>query len=242
MGVSKYFCDLYKSAVNVIYPPLCLICGLDLEGEALVCRRCKGDIERTMGGICGRCGAAVESSKESCICRNLSSDLTRVRSSVLYTGVARGIVHLFKFGGYWSLASLLADRMIEDGRSLVGLREAVAVVGVPLHRVRLRERGYDQARMLARVISKRLGLECVDGMLRRRRNTRPQARLSLEERRQNLRDAFYVRDPSKVEDRTILLVDDVTTTGITLSSCATVLARVGAREVLALTFARRMLN
>jgi ComF family protein len=164
-----------------------------------------------------------------------------VRSSVLYTGIARDLIHLFKFGGYWGLASLISDVMIEDGRSMVKEERDIVVVGVPLHRVRLRERGYDQAGMLSRVLSGRLGLDCFDGALKRKKNTRPQAQLPLDERAGNLSNAFSVTEPSKFRDKSVLLIDDVTTSGITLGSCSTALTMAGARRVLALTFARRTL-
>ena len=153
-------------------------------------------------------------------------------------------MHRFKFGGYWGLASTITGIMIDDARSLLtGHHDHdVVITGVPLHRVRLRERGYDQARMLAMAISEQLGIEHVDGALKRKRNTRPQAQLPLEERNRNVNGAFCVPDPAGIEDRTVLLIDDVATTGLTLSSCAHALAGAGARDVLALTFTRRLLS
>jgi ComF family protein len=132
--------------------------------------------------------------------------------------------------------------MMKTARTLVVPGDDAVVIGVPLHRARRRERGYDQARILAEALAAGLELECPDGVLVRRRHSKPQSDLPLDERFRNMEDAFVVRRSTVLEGRTVLLIDDVVTTGITLGSCARALAAAGVRRTIALTFARRILT
>jgi len=241
LRAGEYLSELYNGMLNVIYPPLCLICESDIDGPRLLCAHCLTGVERISGFHCDRCGAPAGATKDSCICHHLPDDLGVVRSSVQYSGAAREIVHFFKFGGYWGLATPIAEMMEEDVRSLAKEEDDSVVIGVPLHRIRQRERGYDQARLLARDLSARLGLDCIEDALKRCKNSKPQAQLSLKERVGNMSGAFKITNFSKIRGKTIFLVDDVITTGITLGSCATALIGAGAERVLAISFARRML-
>jgi ComF family protein len=121
-----------------------------------------------------------------------------------------------------------------------GLGPVDAVVPVPLHWIRRRGRGYDQALLLAKDFSRRVGVPVEEGVLRRRRATKPQTELGRDERRENVRDAFEARRPEAVKGRTILLVDDVCTTGATIEACARALKAAGAKRVGALTAARQV--
>lgn len=236
---------LGESFLNIIYPPLCLLCERNLEGERLLCIRCRHSLVHEETISCGRCGAPEYSGDgcdRSCICRNLPEELMRVRSVARYEGTVRDLIHMFKFAGYRGLHSIMADIMMETGRSMISRDRDPIVMGVPLHRARRRERGYDQAAVLAKAVAEGLGVECARGVLVRQKHSRPQSELSLDERRENLEDAFVVRNASEVEGRIVLLVDDVVTTGITLGSCARALGSAGARGTLALTFARRILT
>jgi ComF family protein len=239
-SVRECLTDLTGSMLNVVFPPLCILCENALKETGLVCPGCLDGMERLPEPLCERCGAPLRTSRDSCICSSFPTEIEKIRSSVFYEGVAKDIMHFYKFKGYWSLSSLLAGMMRQDALALVGGEKEVVVMGVPLHRVRERERGYDQARMLAVMVSSRIGLPTALGAVQRRRHTRPQAELSLEERKENLHGAFSVKDASKFEGRTVLLVDDVLTTGVTMGYCGRVLKAAGARSVLGLTFARRM--
>lgn len=238
--VRESLAELSRSMLNIVYPPLCLLCERELESGGLVCRGCIDKLERLPEPLCGRCGAPLGGAHGSCICGAIPPELEKLRSSVSYEGVAKGIMHFYKFGGYRSLSSLLVRAMYGDAEALVRGEENAVVIGIPLHRARERERGYDQAGMLASGISAATGLPLAEGAVRRGRNTKPQAELSLEERRENLRDAFSMKDASKIAGKTVLLVDDVLTTGITMGFCGSVLKEAGAARVYGLTFARRM--
>ena len=190
------------------------------------------------GAVCDPCWAAVVTHRAPFALQTIA----RGQSIGAYEGVLRDILHALKYHGRRSVAPRLSHLMARHGRDV--LTDAEVVVPVPLHPWRERGRGFNQSDDLARG----LGLPVVRA-LRRTRVTRPQVELPKEERRANVRDAFaiqtgwYLRalvgatDPP-VEQKVVVLVDDVATTGATLDACARVLKAAGAAEVRALTAAR----
>jgi ComF family protein len=168
---------------------------------------------------------------ERCLrCVETQPVIALARSIGSYEGSLRNIVHALKYDGRRSLVRHLARRMRAAGADVLG--GADLLVPVPLHRSRERERGFNQARELAR----HLGLPIVDALVRTRR-TESQADLPAAKRRANVRGAFAWRR-GIVDGLTIVLVDDVSTTGATLNACAAVLLERGAKEVRALTAAK----
>ena len=187
--------------------------------------------------VCGLPGPAGLSEYRCELCVEHPPHFTIARSFGEYGGALRELLHLLKYGGMEPLAKPLGKRM-----AAVARREAFAacqaVVPVPLDPERKRQRGYNQAELLASAVARELGLPMLAARsLRRVRPTTTQTGLSRTQRRENVKDAF-VADKSLVAGRIILLVDDVMTTGATLDSCARALCTAAAREVLALTVAR----
>ena len=157
------------------------------------------------------------------------------RSAAVYEGALREALHAFKFAGRRALAGPLGDLAAEQ--CVGSLPEGIdALIPVPLARERERERGFNQATLLARRIGRRLGAPTRPGWLVRTRSTRPQSDLSAAERRANVRGAFRATD--RVAGRHLLLIDDILTTGATLEACARALREAGARRVGVLTVAR----
>jgi len=148
------------------------------------------------------------------------------------------MVLALKYQGRISLAPFLAENM---GTELLRRPEhlpADLIVPVPLHPVRLRERTFNQAELLARALSKKLAVPCESDLLIRCRSTRPQAELNRQERTRNVRGAFDLRGEARVKGLRILLVDDVFTTGSTAEACARLLKSAGARTVVVVTAVR----
>jgi ComF family protein len=162
----------------------------------------------------------------------------RARAAGPYRGLLREVIHRFKYQGQISLSRPLAQLLLPPGRELCALHEIHVVVPVPLHRRRLRDRGFNQAALLARGLGASLDLPVRYSVLSRQRWTEPQIGLSPNQRAENVRGAFAVSDWTAVRDQGVLLVDDVFTTGETVDQCVRELRRAGAREVAVLTVAR----
>jgi ComF family protein len=147
-------------------------------------------------------------------------------------------IHAFKYSGKSHLAHPLGVLLSSFSKPWLEAMTDLLVMPVPLHPKRLRERGFNQSLLLARHVVSGLGSDLDFLSLRRVRDTRPQTGLKSEERRKNVRGAFDVRDRSAVSRRTVVLVDDVATTGNTLNDCARALKKAGARDVYGLVLAR----
>jgi ComF family protein len=155
-----------------------------------------------------------------------------------YEGTLLTAIHLFKYRGKIGIGRVLGRIMAEFAGGQWDMQMFSAIIPVPLHRKRLRERGFNQAVILAREVARRFSLPLEFMTLRRQVFTVPQVGLGREERSVNVRGAFRVQKPAKVAGRRILLVDDVTTTGSTLTECASALVQAKAEAVAVLTLAR----
>jgi len=155
----------------------------------------------------------------------------------VYTGVLARLIHLLKYTRRLSLANrigkLMSKLVIEDNF----LRRAQLIIPVPLHPTRIRERGYNQSELLAKNLGECLNIPMSKKSLLRVRNTKSQTKLTPEQRKENVKGAFMVRDTVDIVNKHILLVDDVATTGATLDECAVALINGGASAVYAVTCA-----
>ncbi len=162
------------------------------------------------------------------------------RAAGIYDGALREAIHALKFAGCQALAvplgSMMADYVVADEQ----LRTAALVVPIPLHRRRLRERGFNQAEALAAEVAGRLKVSMGSDLLVRRQHTEAQSGLTFEDRRKNVRGAFAATQ--KIDAITILLVDDVISTGFTVSECARALRRAGAARVVVIAAAMAVLD
>lgn len=169
-------------------------------------------------------------------CASWPEAVSWAASACWYESEARSLVRALKYDGWRVAAEPMADAIVK--RLGKRLAEADLLIPIPLGRLRLRERGHNQAEELARALGARLGIEVCPG-LDRVRETRTQTALHPSERRLNVQNAFSVRSTScVVRGKTVTLVDDVLTTGATLGAAAEALAAAGAKQVGAVTFAR----
>lgn len=217
--------------LEFLLPPRCG--GCRTVGSWL-CSRCRARIRRLEEPLCPRCGVEVETRRE-CGCRARLAALTRLRSAVAYEGPIEAAVHRFKYEGWRRLAGpltqLVAERLAVEGVS------AHCVVAVPLHPERLRQRGFNQAELLAAELRRRMFLASPDGELVRTRPTPPQVGQDRLRRFANVHGAFAWRGRS-LNREPILLIDDVATTGATLNACATALREASSGPVTGVSVAR----
>ncbi len=169
-------------------------------------------------------------------CKGKKFSFDRVWAVGRYDGILKELIHKFKFQDreylYRPLGELMARYLADTINQKIDL-----VTSVPMSKERLRERGYNQASLLAGVIARETGIMFKDKLLYRQRRTRPQYRLSSEERKENLRGAFTLIQKQDVREQTVLVVDDIFTTGATIEECALTLKRGGAKRVYALVLA-----
>ncbi len=224
----------------LLYPPRCLVCGT--LGPSGLCFPCAGRIAPVAAPFCPICGQTLRADRGGCPdCRRRRPAFTRARSLGAYDGVLRHAVHQFKYRDRPQLARPLGRLLAASARAqaadLNNLRFD-ALLPVPMHPARRRVRGYNQSERLARVVGAELALPGLPpDALVRARPTRPQVGLSGEARRTSLCGAFAVTRPEQVSGRTLLLIDDVVTSGSSLHECAAALCAAGAHAVYALTLA-----
>lgn len=215
--------SLLGRILDLLLPPVCPACGT--EGEVL-CAACRRPFETRLAappGVALGLGPAVP------------APLLQLEWCAPYEGSVRAALHALKYGGETRLAVPLGDAVARRwARAGAG---GELLVPVPIHPTRQRERGYDQAELIAAAAAERLGLPAVRA-LERSRATTPQFELGRNERAANVADAFRVEEPLAVVGRWVVLVDDVVTTGATLVACARALLEAGAAAVSAVTVAR----
>lgn len=147
------------------------------------------------------------------------------------------LIHRFKYGKKIPLGKRLAQRLGDAVAREEEFAGCDLILPVPLHRARYRERGFNQSEILAEGVSEVADIPLARRMLRRKKNTKDQTYLNVQQRAENVRDAFSITQPEIVENKRVILVDDVTTTGATLNECARILQDVRARSIFAATLA-----
>jgi len=239
--------QLTNAIVDLLYPPHCAVCH---SLGSWLCIRCIAQIERIHPPVCLRCGRPVgpevnfaataqEPGPRCGRCEELPPDLDLLRAFAYFGGPLREAIHQFKYGGVAVLAGPLGQMMACAWPDLApdGQEQVDVIVPVPLHPRRERERGYNQAALLAREFGPRLGCPVVEDALLRPRETLPQVNLGTRERRANVHGAFRCAD-SRLRGSRVLIIDDVFTTGATLEAAASALRLGGASAVLGYTLAR----
>ena len=209
--------------LDLIYPPRCAFCRRLLSGrEKGVCRFCRPKLPY------------VPADGQVQHFRNVDKCL----SPLYYHGNVKDSLHRYKFGGATAYADIYSEFIVKciDENQI----SCDSITWVPLSRRRLRRRGYDQAALLAKLIARHLGQSPVR-LLKKLRDTPPQSQTgSAEKRRANIAGAYACLRPELVQGKRVLLVDDIVTTGATLSEAARVLKKAGAKEVICVTLARSL--
>jgi len=250
----KQAMGVWNGLLDLVYPPVCLVCG-DFQDDTL-CSVCIDAFVPTMPPYCDHCGAPAPAGHSVCqSCERGRAAVPYVWSHALgiYSGTLLHAIHRLKYDGRTALGAplgkLLARSLDAVPSSMLtppllptldpaGTLTFDAVVPVPLHHVRYRQRGFNQAELLAKSLAAERGWKLDTEGLKRVRNTRTQTKLNADERAENVRDAFQTRSTTHYAGKSVLLVDDVLTTSATLSACALAVQNAGATRVCIAALAR----
>ncbi|CAL7960518.1 competence protein ComFC [Alphaproteobacteria bacterium] len=234
--------NLSDIVLNTVFPNKCVNCRQQRTSSAhTLCLECWQRLAFITSPHCCLCSKPKVFEQQKCPCEFTKCTRNyyhRVRSALLYEGVAKNLIKRFKYGGHTNLQHIFAKWLYSNVAQWI--EDSHVIIPIPLHVRKLRERGYNQAWLIAKLLAKHYNKACIENALFRSRYTMSQSNLSHWERQQNILGAFMINDKYAhvFENRNVILVDDVITTGATANECAKVLAGCGARRINILTIAR----
>jgi len=228
--------SLLRQLLDFALPPRCAGCGEIVAEVHSFCPDCWTRIEFLGESGCTTCGLPLEATEaEECgVCVAKPPRISRTRSAVAYDEISRSIAIRLKYGRKVALARTMARFMAP----LVQRDDHAILVPVPLHRTRLWQRGFNQSVLVAREIARATGLRSEPSLLRRVKRTPPLKGMNRRQRRKVVAGAFQVEKSLELQGRTVVLIDDVLTTGSTANACARALQRAGAKRVELVSWAR----
>lgn len=229
---------LINKIIEMLFPEgfTCICCGDEIfDGKYQMCSGCYSSLHLLEGRLCLHCSDPLLSDGNYCKrCKGRKFFYDRAVSPFVFEGNAANLIHGLKYNNRKYLAKPLSKFMVE--KFLLERLYADIVIPVPLCKKRLKERGYNQSFLLAKEICKTLGLPLHDNLIRVK-ETPSQTSLDFIERQKNLKDAFKVNNKKEIKDKSVLLIDDVFTTGATARECSIALKNAGAKSVYVLTIA-----
>jgi len=238
---------LVKAFLDFFFPPLCHICHSFIPdaGAVHICPACCGALKPVEHPFCPVCGIPFQGAGEDHLCGGCSKNnpsFVAARAVFLYEGECRELIHAFKYRNKTLLRRPLALMAAGALAEFVSAQAPDVLVPVPLHKKRLRSRGFNQAVLLGELLAHEWRLPLARQAMRRIRWTEPQISLSADERRHNVKGAFAVSNSAAVAGKHVLLLDDILTTGSTAEECSRVLKSAGAAEVTVITIARAVIR
>ena len=243
-----YFFDFIKilgnSIFDIILPHRCLACGEIVEKGGFVCPKCFEKIDFITEPCCNICGIAfdyADSDNITCLdCIQHKPQFDKARAAFLYENIGRDLALAFKYADRTEACEYFSNLMISAGYKFFNEQNVIIdyIIPVPIHKKKLLARKYNQSALLVKQIAKKTGLKPVYDVLIRSKNTKPQSNFHKKDRFKNVKGVFEVKNKDLIKDKNILLIDDVLTTGATVSECAKVMKKSGAKNIYVLALAR----
>jgi competence protein ComFC len=242
---TSWLSDAFLGFLEFLFPTGCAGCGV--VGRGFLCEDCQKHVMYIDQPRCSHCSIPLGSdSYKYCLrCRELRSDYNNGISIAIYEDPLGKLIRNLKFNREAQIADFLAELVIKREKSdshLQKLFNCDLIHPIPLSRARAANRGFNQSALIAKLLAGQYGIEYCDDAVVRVRDTRSMIGLGYTERLSNIKNAFEVRKPEKIESKNILLVDDVMTTGATIEECARTLKMSGSAKVTFLTIARQLLG
>lgn len=222
-----------KALIKVFYPQRCAYYGRVISSDELMCNDCKTSLPRIVGEVCVRCGRE----KSHCYCKKAEKFYNEIAAPFYFSGNVRKGIHSFKFRNCPDNAEAYGFEMSEIVKKRYSHIKFDYITEVPASEKSLSKRGYNQCSLLAERISANTGIEFRSNVLSKIYETNKQHGLKLFMRKGNLSGVFDVKNPQEVENKTILLCDDISTSGETLNECAKMLWLYGAKEIYCISVA-----
>ena len=235
----------FTKLIDLLYPPRCHICESFFQNEkntGQICQTCLNGFSEINPPLCPVCRKPFDSiSQENHLCESCLRKrpyYDALGAPYIYEGGIMEGIHLLKYSGRTQLADSLGILLGSFAKSWLQEAENSIIIPIPLYPKRLRQRKFNQSLLLARSVNSFLNMDLDYMSLRRTRQTQPQTGLKKDERRKNVKKAFDLIGKPDIAEKTVILIDDVATTGSTLNECAGVLKKAGAEKVFCLVIAR----
>lgn len=229
--------------INLVYPALCRVCSkkIDKLGHN-ICLDCLKKIKERLPPFCVKCGRQLKGDPELMLtcpdCKKDTLYFDRAWSVCYYDDPLKGLIHDFKYKKITSLSSDFTALIINFMKKYAIGRDCQMILSIPMHPNRLSKREFNHSDILAKGVSKKLGVSHSGNTLKKIKDTHLQSKLKRDFRIKNLHSSFSLKDSSAVRDKNILLVDDLFTTGSTVNECSRLLKNSGARYIEVITLAR----
>jgi len=249
----SFFIKAKNIALDILFPPICLNCQKPIDDRnKLVCEKCLSLIKFNNTLFCPVCRARLPENKKICHCyikAESRGSIQKLRFSYLLGAagnyddpILQNLIHYFKYKSFKGLAPILGEIVLKYFKNLFGNWDLgfgnFIIVPIPLYPKKERQRGFNQAKLIAEFLSKKLNLELIEP-LKRIKNTEPQAKLKDQEKRlENILGCFKIENPGQIRGKNILLIDDVFTSGATINEAVKILKTNGALKIIALVLAK----
>lgn len=212
---------MFETILNFLFPPACSVCG-----------------KLNQNWLCPTCEKRVERLEKSCLVEVENKKYEKLLYLFQYESLVRKLILCYKFSNKAYLNHFFANQIAQNEKNRELLKEYHMIIPVPMHQKKMQKRGYNQTELVAHELEKSLGIPMKKDILSKVVNTITQSKLGGKARQSNIQHAFFIKNDIEVEDKKIILLDDIYTTGATSEECSRVLKEAGAREILVLVLAK----